>query len=559
MEAYYVIDGQQRLTTSIILINVLLNALASEQLIMYKNKTHWENLFLFEDFNDFKSYRFGYIKDMPSYEFFKTVILGQESLQAANVANNTLYTRNLAFAKSYFEKKIDNWSSEEIQNTFQCLVSVFKFNFYEISTDLDVFVAFETMNNRGKPLSQLELLKNRLIYLSTLLNDGTSNQLRTSINAAWCTVYEFLGKESNRELVDDDFLRDHWIMYFPEYNRDEARAYSQFLLGEHFTTKKLDSKDLTSKNIKDYVQSIQVSVKYWYQMFNPRSMDDQYSKSQTQLVRLNHQRFTAFQPLIIAAIAKSPLDEELAQLLKNIERFVFLVFQISRRRTGTKNSHFFKLANQCFSGEYKLAKLITEIETMTSEWLSVPNFKLEIAELFSKDIKGYYGWSGIRYFLFEYESSLIPSNNGNTKVPWEDYISRTLDESIEHIYPQDPVTEEWPEFNKFTESQANKLRHSLGNLLILSVSSNASASRRSYSKKCSRLNPKGEAVGYTNGSYSEIKVSQDYPKWTPHAILERGLQLLDFLERNWGVSFGNEESKSELLGLSFLYSHWENE
>ena len=44
----------------------------------------------------------------------------------------------------------------------------FQFNIHEIDDDYDVFVAFETMNNRGKELSTLELLKNRLIYLSTL-------------------------------------------------------------------------------------------------------------------------------------------------------------------------------------------------------------------------------------------------------------------------------------------------------------------------------------------------------------------------------------------------------
>jgi hypothetical protein len=35
-----------------------------------------------------------------------------------------------------------------------------------ISEDVDVCVAFETMNNRGKPLSYLELLKNRLIAIA---------------------------------------------------------------------------------------------------------------------------------------------------------------------------------------------------------------------------------------------------------------------------------------------------------------------------------------------------------------------------------------------------------
>ena len=41
---------------------------------------------------------------------------------------------------------------------FKKIVNGLKFNLYEIDDDLDVFVTFETMNNKGKPLSKLELL-----------------------------------------------------------------------------------------------------------------------------------------------------------------------------------------------------------------------------------------------------------------------------------------------------------------------------------------------------------------------------------------------------------------
>lgn len=557
MEAYYVIDGQQRLTTSIILISVLLNFFKSDQSLLYENKIHWQNIFLYKNFDDFNSYRFGYIKDMPSYEFFKTVILGQDSIYAANVADDTLYTRNLQNAKMFFEDKLKNLDSEQLQNVFQRLISSFKFNFYEINSDLDVFVAFETMNNRGKPLSKLELLKNRLIYLSTLLNDGTSEdkseQLRSAINAAWRTVYEFLGKDSNRELVDDDFLRDHWIMYFPEYNREEAKAYANYLLGEYFTTKRIDTKELTASDISAYVKSIQNSIKHWYQMFNPRAMKENLIQSQTELLRLNHLGFTTFQPLIISAISQNPEDRDLTDLLKSIERFIFLAFQISRRRTNTQNSHFFKRANQCFNLEISISEMTSEIKKMTDEWLSVSNFKNYIDDIFRND-KGFYSWNGLRYFLFEYEASLIPINNGVSKVPREDYISRKLEESIEHVFPQNPDNEEWLVlYAGFSESELHHLKNSLGNLLILSVSSNASASRRTFKEKCFRVNSKNETVGYANGSYSEIKVSQDYKDgWNSEAILTRGLDLLCFLERNWGLSLGDKEDKVKLLGLTFV-------
>ncbi len=85
------------------------------------------------------------------------------------------------------------------------------------------------MNNRGKPLSNLELLKNRLIYLATMLDDEKQiTGLRKDINESWKTIYEYLGKNKESKLEDDDFLRDHWVMYF-KYNRSESESYANFL------------------------------------------------------------------------------------------------------------------------------------------------------------------------------------------------------------------------------------------------------------------------------------------------------------------------------------------
>jgi uncharacterized protein with ParB-like and HNH nuclease domain len=115
------------------------------------------------------------------------------------------------------------------------------FNEYVIENDLDVFIAFETMNNRGKPLSNLELLKNRLIYLSTLFpneEDAEKELLRKNINACWKTIYEYLGKNKKRLLPDDVFLKAHWIMYFA-YSRRKGDDYIRFLLEQFFTAKNI--------------------------------------------------------------------------------------------------------------------------------------------------------------------------------------------------------------------------------------------------------------------------------------------------------------------------------
>lgn len=86
------------------------------------------------------------------------------------------------------------------------------FNLYEINDGFDVFVAFETMNNRGKKLSDLELLKNRLIYLTTLyapdeVNDNVKEGVRKKINDTWGVIYNQLGRNKISPLNDDEFLK----------------------------------------------------------------------------------------------------------------------------------------------------------------------------------------------------------------------------------------------------------------------------------------------------------------------------------------------------------------
>ena len=73
------------------------------------------------------------------------------------------------------------------------------------------------------------------------------------------------------------------------------------------------------------------------------------------------------------------------------------------------------------------------------------------------------------------------------------------------------------------------------------------------------------AIGYENGSLSEREVAK-YDKWTPKSILDRGIKMLEFLEKHWDVKFYNrkpneteEEYKNnrrqtmiDFLGLSFV-------
>ena len=544
MSAYYVIDGQQRLTTLIILLHEILRTFKDDEGINFGQKSEWIDRFLYRSYNQiYKSFVFGYEKDNPSDEYFKTKILEQDS-SAADKYPETLYTANLMFAKEYFAKKLKDLSKECKEEIFDKAVNRLKFNYYEIDDSLDVYVTFETMNNRGKDLSHLELLKNRLIYLSTLLHedDETKERLRKDINETWKTIYEYLGKNKENPLDDDVFLFNHWVMYFT-YDRSQSDVYAEFLLKKKFTSKNVLCGNISIEDIKAYIDSLSKCVKQWFYIFNI-----QYSnfsdKIKGHIHKLERVGWGAFPPMIMAVFKKERNEELIWDFLDACERFNFLVFAVSHRSSNTQNSNLYRKAREYYIGNLDLETLIHDIDFLTDGeengnyygWFDLERFRNHINELFSKnDREGFYSWSGLRYFLYEYE--LYLQDNANTKVTWEDFNKRKKEETIEHIYPQSATDIYWKKrFGNLKPTEKRLYLNSLGNLLLLSRSKNSKLQNYDFDKKKCLQSKDGKDIGYYNGSYSEIEVSKR-AEWTTKEIIGRGLSMLQFMEERWNFKF----------------------
>ena len=549
---FYVVDGQQRLTTAVILLKCLIDAVPDGGALAYMEKSELVRTYLFRcspDAGVSRVYLFGYEKDNPSYEYLKTQVLDQPSNSYRGT--ETVYTANLKFAREFFSKRLKGLDLPEIDVLFRGLTQRFVFNEYELDADLDVFVAFETMNNRGKQLSKLELLKNRLIYLSTLapINEDERRTLRRNINEAWKTVYEYLGKEGSSPLDDDEFLKAHWIMS-STYARDEAQQFAAFLLNRHFTPDQVVEKKLGAAEIQEYVDSIQNSVKAWYRIHFPEKATELVDEVRCGLERCARVGRGAFPPLMMAALQMAASTAELVSFLDAAERFVFVVSRLCQRRADTGDSEFYSLASKVNQGDVSLKDATAQIEARTLRDFSLEKSKAELSDLFNKS-QGFYTWTGCRYLLFEYEQHLrATAGMQAAKIDWEEFDRRKKEQqdTVEHVYPQTPKAGEWPGFEMRTDSERHNLRHSVGNLLPLSQSRNTRFSNRSFAAK---KQDNDGVRGYFNGSYSEIAVAQ-LSDWTPKEVLQRGLDMLDFLEKRWRISLGGRADKVKLLGLDFL-------
>lgn len=603
----HVVDGQQRLTTFVVLLNEIVEysktlkeneGLSDREIVLgYETLEDVVAKYICQHRppnNQITTYLFGYEVDNPSSDYLQYRIFNKPY---SGTVNETYYTRNLKFAKDFFRENLivlyENEGVEGINNLYLKLTQKLMFNIHEIDDDYDAFVAFETMNNRGKKLTNLELLKNRLIYLTTLYPDSKldnmdKDNLRKQINDTWKEVYFQLGRNEKIPLSDDDFLKAHWITYFA-YSRRKGDDYIHFLLNK-FSAKNIFEKKtvavaddslavesdtdydydacveeengeaetvevskLEPTEILDYVNSLKDMAKYWYDTFFPFQSKNLSDDEKVWIDRLNRIGIGYFRPLIMTVISRRDLNpDKRIDLYTAVERFIFICFRLGYFNATFRSSEYYRASRSIYLKEMDIDDLINDINNITDANIeyALPNFITKIEKHFDNN-GGFYYWNSIKYFLYEYEYHLAKINNLD-KVSWELFTKTEKDKvSIEHILPQTPSKYYWRnQFRQFSGEEIELLSCALGNLLPLSQSINSALQNDSYEDK--KTSKKGGRRGYQNGSHSEIEVSKE-SDWSADRIYKRSKKLLEFMENRWKFSFTSEQMNK------LIYVTWVND
>lgn len=599
-KAHHIVDGQQRLTTFVILLNEVLEYVRNLSDNMNKSE---DAIYLgYENLKDIRgkyicrhmppdglitTYMFGYENDNPSADYLKYKIFGQKY---GGTIKETYYTKNLKRSKEFFAKEIgvfyEALGAEGLSDLYKKLTLQLMFNIHEIQDDYDVFVAFETMNNRGKKLTNLELLKNRLIYLTTLytkdiLDEQNEVALREIVNKAWKEVYYQLGRNENEPLSDDEFLRAHWIMYFA-YSRKKGDDYIRFLLRK-FSHKSIfenvlvtsraepevdeiidpeaeDEEDvdvelpevisgefLQPKEIADYVNSLNETAEYWYYTFYPEECKELTQEEELWLDRLNRIGIGYFRPIVaVSLIPRVGISkEERIAFFKVIERFIFINFRMAMYQSSYKSSDYYRKTRELYKGELLIGDIIKDL-TDSTDANTKDAVRVYLTRMNRRFISadGFYSWRDLRYFLFEYEYSLAAKYKLE-KLSWGLLTKVVKDKiTVEHILPQTPSKFYWKnQFRQFTPEEIKTLSASLGNLLPLSQSINSSLQNDGFNEKKSR--------GYANGSHCEVEISKE-SQWDAKHIYDRGIHLLKFMEERWNFKFESLSQMDELLHVEFV-------
>jgi len=596
---FAIVDGQQRITSILIILSVLIEKAAIKGIQLEIRPGDELFKYLIIESATIKAFVFGYEKDNPSDKFFRKHILKMDEVE--DDSKESVYTENLKNARIFFDVAIDNYvgnKSEKLKELYTKITTNLRFNEYVLPPELDEYVVFETMNNRGKPLSELEKLKNRLMYLNSKLslyypkgsvppensNDAfllkqQSQNLERDINTSWITIYNALGANKSNPLSDEDFLKNHWIAYFDKYNRSEAEAYSGYLFDEQFILQNIYAGTVTFLTIHNFIKSLQRASIVWNKLNNPSFFTEEEQRFKDTILSLYRAGMKpSFKPLLMAILLRDDRDSFL-KVINLLEDYSFKIFNISDRQSNTGDSKLYKIAYQVYQNNWSVDDVFNNIKQHLDWYYNFSFFKNQVVEMFEYgNRKGFYGWSGRFYFLFEYDCYLRVINNNSTiasRINWEDFNNKN---SIEHIYPQSAalsleeycewdITEvktirynslqgNWSSFKQYSPEERKRYCNSFGNLLAISSSDNSSYSNDPFLYKVDQIN-KGEEYknrGYKYDSMSARLVANN-SDWTPSLLVDRGKDMLKFLWQKLhpGVEYIlTENEEFELLGLPFL-------
>lgn len=514
--AFEIIDGQQRLATSLILLGLL------AKITQHKDPKYYSmNL---EPILSYKYYGLS--------EAFRAITEEEKDLKAFKTS---FYAKNLIDAYEFFQEKISDTPVGTLEKMFDALIKKMLFSVVELNDNrIDPFSSFETINNRGKDLSTLELLKNRLHFVSHKICDEEDlENLQQEINDTYTRIYHDL------RFFKDDHL-EGFLKHFVAYYYGENSKFKERLLNTAFDAhKKYHSSYDEYEKINDLLLYLSYSSKVWVflHMPNDKELDKELEIEITpkmrslldKMRRLNALSDNAFLPLLLSLLTiqlavrsgseRHYTTQELEGLLEYLERFGFLVYGVAGKDTAKKEwiRLAFKAIQACRFWGDKIT--IEDLPTLEKNFFKGEHSGLELLEESihsKKNTEKWYQWGkALNYLLYEYELH----HNPETTLNFDSSI-----ESIEHILPQKP--DQGYSAKEKSWAKNPHIAHALGNLLLIPKNANSSLSNKPFEEKRKQ---------YLKGSYSEKEVAKN-ASFGVAQIKERSEKLLDFLIAHYRIA-----------------------
>lgn len=487
MSQYNIVDGQQRLTTLVIFFKCI---------SLYTDKVEKESITIkYLKRGDLGNDQFVLKLNLDTNKFFEKVILSDRNLENCPITLES--HERLLNAYDLINKWLSQKTSSGVLITqiLNVLEDRLGFLVYSPVEDAETGIMFEVINNRGKQLSELEKVKNYLIYCSIKLS---AFSLRDDITEHWSDILQSLNKAKKTSPNEESsFLRYCLVVFFKMNKTDSQYGYDvlKSRIKIDLCLKDVEKKNNTIIKLQEFIQFLKLSAKWYEHLYAPNYVGlDKAIQPLIENIRAQNVH-ASIMPLFLALVLKNKGKGEVLerhlQLLETLNFRVYIANGMTfRRDTGqgdlyqyASRYYYGSLLNSFFAEENRVVGQTTLTnDDQALEYLLV-SFTQNLAHdgwfeasfyLDGKSSFDFYKWRGIRYFLMNYESSLQRNKTINTdKILKSRSSGKTNDYlSVEHLWATENRNFEGQNCREADRYQKRRL----GNFVLLELRLNIQGS-----------------------------------------------------------------------------------
>lgn len=512
-----VVDGQQRLATITIFVSKIIEKLETinpeKDLAIQKDS--------------FVKYRGVYklkISDSDN-TFFQSYILTNNSPQSFDTPSQ----RKLFDAKKYFENKLSEIDETDLEAELERMLTMIEnadVLVYSMKNSAEAALIFQTANDRGIALTQLEKIKSYLMHRIYLSDKDASDEIIDNINSRFGEIFRSIERiqplfnnRNIKEVGEDQICQYHYISHYDWRNKREYQYYFQSIKQILDTYGREDKHKDVVEYINDYTQSLIETFSIFEKILRFQNEN---------LENIIYMRQVAvFFPLLVKAYKfdNSSNKENFSELLLNIEKFCFR-FYFFNTKWRSDVRHIFNQLTRSFDGDFQW--LFSQIASNIDLYCGT------LIEALKSPTIGEYNKNELKYLFWKYENHLRENFQPKwPKMSFEEFNTQSTKSKfeIEHIHSQKPLNR--LKFSRKTVKFKENYLNSLGNLTIAPKSSNASMGNQEFEVKKKLYFEK--APFKTQIELSDF-VNKNKLKWDEQAITTRAKKIIEFALDKWGTA-----------------------
>lgn len=491
---FEIIDGQQRITTlSIMALSCIqvLNDLIEDGIDVNDNKERKD--ILMKKFIGFKSPKSLLFSPKLKLNKLNDPIYSSYLIQFHKVPNprrEPISNRNLIKAFDYFYKRLKNEiyndsSIDKIIDFIEFVGDNLQFIQITVVDELNAYLVFETLNDRGLPLTVTDLFKN---YLFSRVDEEDHSHIKNK----WENILKYIKYKDFAY-----FLRYFWI----SRNR---------LITEKELFKAIKRNIQTQEDVIEIISDLEVHAEVFNALSDPK--DDLWRGNNEVVKHLSElQLFGVKQPFALLLAAHEKFDEtSFAKIVKICSVITFRYSVISGLKTNILEQIYSKAANNIINGKStNPTQVFHDLSTLyVSDEIFTNNFTLKTLKTTSKNTL-------VRYILYKIENKISP--NGT-------YSFEEDNGTIEHILPENP-TEDWSTF--FVKDTQMEFIYRLGNYSIL---------ERKLNKKCENKLIDEKVPVYEKSKYT-LSNEFSFTEWNPNKLKQRQSKMAKVAKQIWRLDY----------------------